>query len=67
MAFTKSAESPCNEAFSSDAAKFVDCCCWLCDEHCDHIILGGKIRTMDIMDTSRSANQLNYNALDLPW
>jgi hypothetical protein len=35
MAFTKNAESTCNEAFGSDEVKFVDCGCWLCDQHRD--------------------------------
>lgn len=33
--FIKRAGSPCNEAFGSDAVKFVDCGCWLCDQHRD--------------------------------
>ncbi|KAM3693247.1 hypothetical protein ACJW30_08G151800 [Castanea mollissima] len=33
--FIKRAGSPCKEAFGSDAVKFVDCGCWLCDQHRD--------------------------------
>nr|POF05513.1 hypothetical protein CFP56_18029 [Quercus suber] len=33
--FIKRADSPCKEAFGSDAVKFVDCGCWLCDQHRD--------------------------------
>ncbi|KAF5471244.1 hypothetical protein F2P56_011693 [Juglans regia] len=35
MAATKNAELPCNKAFGSDTIKFVDCGCWLCDQHRD--------------------------------
>lgn len=32
-AFTKNAESSCNDAFGSDKITFVDCGCWFCDQH----------------------------------
>lgn len=35
MAITKNSESPCIEVFGSDKIKFVDCGCWLCDQHRD--------------------------------
>lgn len=35
MAVTKNVELPCHKAFGSDTIKFVDCGCWLCDQHRD--------------------------------
>ncbi|KAF7824097.1 inactive rhomboid protein [Senna tora] len=33
--FTKNEESPLNDTFGSENFKFVDCGCWICDQHCD--------------------------------
>lgn len=33
MSFIKNAELPFDQALGSDNTKFVDCGCWLCDQH----------------------------------
>ncbi|GAV63506.1 hypothetical protein CFOL_v3_07024 [Cephalotus follicularis] len=33
MSFNKNVESPWNETLKSDKIQFVDCGCWLCDDH----------------------------------
>ncbi|KAG6679338.1 hypothetical protein I3842_14G125000 [Carya illinoinensis] len=46
MAATKNAELPCNKAFGSDTIKFVDCGCWLCDQHRDiYNALSGSMKS----------------------